>query len=551
MKVKIYLLGFVALCAAVLMPATPAHAQSDNALLDALVKKGVLSDQEREDIAASDAKDYNSTAASKINLASSVKSITFYGDLRMRYELRDGKVNQGDLNGANAIYGHNDSQDRSRWRYRLRFGFKGDLYDNFFYGMRAATGYQNDRSGNVTFGDTDNGGVFGNAKSLIGIDRIYLGYKPADWITLTGGKMENPFYTTNLVWDDNLSPTGAAEQFSKKVSDDWEVFANMGQFVYGDSADNAAFTGAGSNFDDIFMFAEQVGFKVKFDDDTFFKMGATMYTYSGTQQGSSASVAGLYSNNPLNFNNNFSTSAENNSPGLYNGPFVGVSSAPGSNVSGIDNLAVLEVPMEFDFTIGSNGTAPVASSDPKGIATPGEPGWKVPMRLFADFAFNFEADQRADAARAAINALPAAGGGNTGITGVAAGNGDLIASHPVQGVLHSGKGFLDQAAYQIGLEAGQLKKKGDWDGKLYWQSTGYYAVDPNLIDADIFNAATNMQGAVVQISHNWTDGLSSTLKYAYAMPVNDKLATPNFNQDLQISTIHEYNLFQADLMWKF
>ena len=34
------------------------------------------------------------------------------------------------------------------------------------------------------------------------------------------------------------------------------------------------------------------------------------------------------------------------------------------------------------------------------------------------------------------------------------------------------------------------------------ESTGYHAVDPNLIDADIFNAAPNMQGAVVSVAHN-------------------------------------------------
>ena len=127
----------------------------------------------------------------------------------------------------------------------------------------------------------------------------------------------------------------------------------------------------------------------------------------------------------------------------------------------------------------------------------------------------------------------------------------MIASPTFQGVLNSGTGFLDQSAYEIGIEAGQLKKKGDWDAKLWWQSTGYYAVDPNLIDADIFNAATNMQGVIVAVSHNWTDGLSSTLRYAYAMPLNGKLATPNVNQDLQEGDIRQYNLFQADLMWKF
>jgi hypothetical protein len=262
---------------------------------------------------------------------------------------------------------------------------------------------------------------------------------------------------------------------------------------------------------------------VNFNENTYFKMAATMYTYSGAANGSSTTVAGLYSSSPLNY------SAPNNSPSLYNGPFVGISSAPGSNVTGINNLAVVEVPMEFDFKIG-----------------------KLPMRVFSDFAYNFQADQRADQARNAVSAMEATGVSNVGVTAPPAGTmAAFNASTPVQGLMGSGKSFLDQAAYQIGVEAGQQKKKGDWDSKVYWQSTGYYSIDPNLNDADIFNAATNLEGVVVQVSHCWTDAITSTVRYAHASPVNDKLATPNFNQDLQVSTIHDYNLFQADLMWKF
>jgi hypothetical protein len=559
MNVKMTVLGLLALCVALFMPITPAHGQQNSALLDALVKKGVLSDQEAEDVRASEEKDWSTTAASKINLASSIKTITFYGDLRLRYELRDGTVTPGDTSGAGANFNHDDSQSRSRWRFRLRFGFKGDLYDQFFYGVRAATGQTYDRSGNITFGNTDNGGEFGNTGSTLSVDRIYLGWKPTDYLTLEGGKFENPFYTTSMIWDDNLSPTGAAEMFDKKVDDNWEVFATAGQFVYGDSADNSANVTGGTNYDDIFMFAEQVGFKYKFDENTFFKAGATMMTYSGTQNGNNAgSVSGLYSTSPivLGASGGSATTAvqENNSPSYFTGPFVGAASASETNVTGINDLAVLEVPMEFDFKIGP-GKHSVTSGDPKDMVSTTQ-GWELPMRVFSDFAYNFEASDRADAARRSIAGVynSATGTGNTGVTGTGA-TGTTQAlingSHGFQGVLHSGKGFLDQSAYQVGIEAGQLKKKGDWDEKLYWQSTGYYAVDPNLIDADVFNAATNMQGIAVSVAHNWTDGLSSTLKYAYGMPVNGHMATPNVNQDLQLSAIHQYNLFQADLMWKF
>jgi hypothetical protein len=564
---KYSIIGFAAICAAVITPCHTARAQgADSALLDALVKKGVLSDQERQSIEAQDLKEYNTTAASKISLPSSIKTITFYGDLRLRYELRDGTTPAGFNGSGGALLANPDSQDRNAWRYRLRFGVKGTLYDNFFWGLRAATNPYYNRSGNVTFGHSDDGGPFGKAFSLIAIDQAYLGWHATDDITLTGGQMPNPLYTTSMIWSDDINPAGAAEQWDHHF-DNLEVFATAAQFVYQAAAGNGITNGLGANttFGNTFMFAEQVGFKYNFNKDSFFKAGATLYTYSGSKATNATSVASLYSAAPLNL------SAPNQSPSFYSGPFVGAASAPLSNVSGINDLAIVEVPMEYDFKIGP-GVHTVHSDpkDMKGMKDPdGTTGWVLPMRIFADFAYNLEADERANQAREAIDGAAASNFvgshslGNVGVTltntgaggAMTAGNvktnDQVLESASFSGVLNSGKDLLDQAAYQVGVEAGQLKKKGDWDGKLFWQSTGYYAIDPNLNDADIFNAATNLQGVVVSVSHNWTDGLASTLRYAYAMPVNGRLATPNVNQDLQEGNIRQYNLFQADLMWKF
>ena len=570
--------GFVALSVVASLSGTPAHAQQDSALLDTLVKKGLLSDRERQDILAQDQKEYNTTALSKINLPSSINNITFYGDLRLRYEMRDGTTPAGATGTGGANLTHSDSETMNRWRYRLRFGLKGTLYDNFFFGIRASTNPYYDRSGNVTFGHSDGAGPFGKAQNLLALDQVYLGWHATSDFTLTGGQMPNPLYTTNLIWDDNLNPAGAAEQWDHNFDNGWEAFATAGQFVYqagnGNGITNSIpGTSATENFSNTFMYVEQAGFKYNFDKNTFFKAAATFYTYSGTvgTDPTGGTVAGLYSGNQLVLNGSGA-----NSPSYFNGPFVGAASAFTTNVSGINDLAVLEVPMEFDFKIGP-GVHKSVSGDAKDMkdVDPGTTGWEIPIRVFGDFAYNTEADMRADAARDAINAFSSSISATTGLgvnnLGVSnspnttttndttapvkaanlAANREMLNSPEFQGVLNSGKGFLDQAAYQVGVEAGQLKKKGDWDGKLYWQSTGYYAVDPNLIDADIFNAATNMQGVVVSVAHNWTDGLSSTLKYAYANPVNGQLATPNVNQDLTLGDIKHYNLFQADLMWKF
>ena len=552
MNIRFSILGLVALCVMAFTPAIPVHAQSDSALLDALVKKGVLSDQDAEDIRATEEKDYATTGASKIVLSDAVKTIQFYGDLRLRYELRDGAegsqtVTSGTPSTTAAQTGRNgDSEDMNRWRYRLRLGVKGELYDNFFYGIRAATNVGYNRSGNVTFGASQGFGPFGKGRSIMGIDQVYLGWHATPDITLTGGQFPNPFYTTSLIWDDNLNPAGAAEGYDHTFGNT-EVFATAGQFVYAAAAGSGITNGigAGSTTNNVFMYGEQIGFKYKFDDNTFYKGAATFYTYSGT---SSLAVAGTPAADfPAAGNGTLAAAGTGNtSPSDFNGPFVGSVSGPNSNIGGINNLAVLEVPMEFDFKIGP-GVHTVTSGDPKDMkdVTSVTTGWTIPMRLFADFAYNVEADERADAARTAERTA-LAGTSNVGIL-----SGTPATSSTSLNLLDTGKGILDQTAYQVGIEAGQLKKKGDWDTKLFWQSTGYYAVDPNLIDADTFNAATNLQGVVVSASYNWTDGLTSTVRYAHAMPVNGLLATPNVQQDLQEGDIKQYNLLQADLLWKF
>jgi hypothetical protein len=557
-KLKNYIFGLAALCAIAFVPATPAHAQSnspqDSALLDALVKKGVLSDQEAEDISSQEQKAYASTGASKIQMPSSIKSITFYGDLRLRYEMRDGTTGSGYTGSGGALATHGDTQTLNRFRYRLRIGLKGDLYDNFFYGIRASSNPYYDRSGNVNFGASDGGGEFGKARNILALDQVYLGFKPTSDITLVGGMQPQPFYTTSMVWSDDINPTGASEKWDHTFDNGLETFVTLGQYVYAAANGNGISNPVGApDASTTFMYAEQVGFKYNIDKDTFFKGAASFYTYSGSYNTTTTTVAGLYSASPSVL------SAPNQSPSFFNGPFVGAASAgavPGSaNVSGINDLAVLEVPLEFDFKIGP-GVHQTTSGDPKDMKNMTETttGWSLPVRLFSDFAYNVEAAARAGQARGAIqNINGTASLGNASVTGAGtvAGNQSIVASPSYQGVLHSGTNLLDQVAYQVGAEVGSLKKKGDWDGKLFWQSTGYYAVDPNLIDADTFNAATNMQGVVASIAHNWTDGLSSTLRYAYAMPVNGLLATPNVNQDLTLGNIRSYNLFQADLMWKF
>jgi len=82
--------GAVALCFAFTGSAT--RAQDAGALLDLLVKKRLISDQEAEEVRTELVKESASTAAGKWKLSTPINEIELYGDARLRYEYRGGRL---------------------------------------------------------------------------------------------------------------------------------------------------------------------------------------------------------------------------------------------------------------------------------------------------------------------------------------------------------------------------------------------------------------------------------------------------------------------------
>jgi hypothetical protein len=205
--------------AALLAPAQRASAQTSEALMDALVKKGILTEQEARDIKADVAKE--NRKPDKITLGGkTVTGLNLYGDFRGRFE---------------GFYAENPAfVDRTRFRYRLRVGATYTLSDNFELGLRLTSSEPNGSfggdpiSGNSTF--QDNG-----SKKFIYIDQAY-----GKWNFLTGpdwkgavtiGKMENPFVFSDMVFDGDYTPEGAGLQLSYVISDKHTVRAIGGAFV--------------------------------------------------------------------------------------------------------------------------------------------------------------------------------------------------------------------------------------------------------------------------------------------------------------------------------
>ncbi len=258
LKKLVVLVGMAVLAAASL------HAQDSKALVEALVKKGVLTDQEAEEIRADLVKEFNTTSAGKLEVSKHVKQLKIYGDGRWRYEYVG---QEGQANGTNNL--HN-------WqaRYRIRLGADYAFTDNFKAGFELESSTQNDGA-NQTIGS-------GFGKFGVNVGLLYLSYKPWDFLTVTGGKIRNPFYTTDVLWDTDVAPEGAAELFSWNVGDQWTVGLTAGQFNYTENTDSAGLTGSSSTkMQDSWIYAAQVPVTYQFGKFESVTVAPAFYKFTG------------------------------------------------------------------------------------------------------------------------------------------------------------------------------------------------------------------------------------------------------------------------------
>ncbi len=422
--------------------ATAALAQDSGPLIDLLVKKGIINDQEGEDLRAELSKDFAQSPAGKLNLAGAMTELKLSGDVRVRYESRTGSLATG------------DHQERDRFRYRFRTGLTGKMANNWSWGVRLETA-TGSRSSNVTMGD--DAGPFAKTSDTVNVGQIWAQWTPTPEWTFTGGRMANPLVTTAMVWDADINPEGLAENFKHREGN-LEYSATAAQFLYSAASTQNTF-GAAASVQDLFLFAWQGGLKYYVEGaTTFFQVNPTIYHY--------------VHNNKYN-------------PAAFKGSFTA------ANTVAVNNLLVFDVPVEYDFVSGG-----------------------VPVRIFGDFAINTEGDDRATKW-----GRPDLDGENT--------------------------------AWQVGFQYGKAANKGEWDARLAYQSVGAFALDPNLVDSDIFDSRTNMRGWVLTGNYALGAATTFTLTLGNGERKNDALIAPGAGDIGSNNALDKYWVLQADLVVKF
>jgi hypothetical protein len=234
-------------------------------------------------------------------------NLTFSGDMRLRYEYRD-KTSD-------------DLRDK-RGRMRLRFGFeKSWPNEDLKVGFRLATGADSDpTSTNQTF--------TGFQKYPVWVDRAYAQWTPkaVPGLSITAGKMANPWETSDLVWDPDINPDGVWVRYNIPGLGPVTPFIGAGVFQLYTSDSKA----------DASLKAYDIGARWQIAKDVKFTSAVTFYNYTN--------IDSAYANGAL-------------------ASRLGANSTAGGKL--ISNYNTFDFVNKIDFK-----------------------AWDVPMNVFVDYAHN-------------------------------------------------------------------------------------------------------------------------------------------------------------------
>lgn len=511
--------------------ALPALAD-DSALIDALVRKGVLTEKEAQEIQAEVEKQQASQATDQtspdnvIKLGNWIQELDIYGDIRLRNYYQN---NEPQLPPPLSQTNFDRHVQRDRWRFRLRLDADFKLAGNFFGGVQLSTSDNRDGStGNATFtGGYDNYNIYNS--------RAFFGWAPTDGLTFVAGRQENPFFATEMFWAPDSGLNGLVERADFHKLFGWTSSAGGG----GEPAPAAGYSKEGKAAPppppavpyypfELSLIAGQFIFFNNNADSPYAQVKNDAYQFETQLQGK------------LNlFNNKVSLTW---APGVW----VANSAALGPSSllpNGQPNPATGTAPQAGTGTLGSLNNAdpfPVTQRDELFLIGPGEIAFKlgkVPFAIYWDLAYNVQGDDRFN-----------------DVYGPLYNNVFYRRGFTTPVFFNQAKDkFTDNFAWLIGLRVGQNRKAGDLGGLVDFRQIGIAAVDPNINTDDFANSNLNTQGFRVNLAYNITDFLvlSFTGWFAWNLVPNLYGGYATSPSAFPIANVNAAQTIAVDLALKF
>jgi hypothetical protein len=235
-----------------------------------------------------------------------VSQMVVKGDIRFRYEEflfpkgnnttgvfpNFNAINTGapfDTTGSEFSPQRDVDHDRTQIRLRARLGSEIDLGNGFTAGLRLASGSDDQPvSQNQSLGAANGaqGGDF--SKYAIWLDQAFIKYElggsPTNDLTISVGRFDNPFFSTSIIWYDNLDFDGVAVQGRREVARGVTPFFAGGAFpVFNTDFNFSSDRPDKYPSEDKWLYAGQSGVDWKINDDFSFKGAGAFYDFIGVQ----------------------------------------------------------------------------------------------------------------------------------------------------------------------------------------------------------------------------------------------------------------------------
>ncbi|ATC64643.1 hypothetical protein CMV30_12125 [Nibricoccus aquaticus] len=224
-------LKWLALAGVVALGATTvSFAQDSGALLNLLAKKGIITDQEAEDLRAELTSEFAAnTSAGKLDMSPSLTKFKIAGDLRVRYQYDNEQANPA---------GAANNMDRSRYRYRFRLATTASLGAKWTAGLRLESNTGATSTNNDFASGTDN---FSKATDAVQVGQVFIQYNDtnvigADAFDFRLGKFGHKFFNpgVNGFWiDSDINFEGAAQElvYNNLIANSWGLSLRAGEFM--------------------------------------------------------------------------------------------------------------------------------------------------------------------------------------------------------------------------------------------------------------------------------------------------------------------------------
>jgi len=215
--------------------------------------------------------------------------VTIEGDVRLRAE-----SDKLDPNNAPAAFFqaqgqniNNTTEDTERLRLRARLGFRASVAEGVETGFQLATGSSgstgNPTSVNNTLGDSFN-------RQSAGIDLAYVTWRPDYWLMLSGGRIRNPFFASDLVWAPDLNFDGIVASVRPLVREDLRPYFTVGAFPLKYNEPDPTQPVRKNKW----LYGTQLGLDYGRTEGTLLRLGAAYYDYHN--------IEGIPNTDPLNPN---------------------------------------------------------------------------------------------------------------------------------------------------------------------------------------------------------------------------------------------------------